>query len=204
MMLNLYVNIMAGLLYLAMMGVCSTLRFDERWENDLAKAKAEGGNVLFAVWHQATFVMFYLYRHKNAVILVTSEIRGEILGRCAEWLGFEVIAVPSAKDKFDYARSLTGMVKALKSGRDAVIAVDGPTGPLYDVKPGAAYLAGKAEVPILPIGILADGKLTLNWRWDKFFVPLPFSKVTVKIGQLIRPQELGQADLKGRLEVLSR
>jgi hypothetical protein len=148
--------------------------------------------------------MFYLYRQKNATILVTSEVRGQILGRCAEWLGFEAIAVPSAKDKFDYARSLTGIVKALKSGRDAVIAVDGPTGPLFDVKPGAAYLAGKAEVPILPIGVVAESKLTLSWRWDKFFVPLPFSRVIIKIGRLIRPAEIEKVDLKGRLEVLSR
>jgi lysophospholipid acyltransferase (LPLAT)-like uncharacterized protein len=160
--------------------------------------------VLFAVWHQATFAMFYLYRGTDAVILVTEEPRGRILAKCAGWMGYQVITVPNEKRNFDYARSLARMIKLLKKGHNAVIAVDGPSGPLFDVKPGAFYISAKAKVPIIPVAIKAPWKLTLFWRWDKYFIPLPFSPLRLRVGKAIWPDKQGEADLKKVLLRLSK
>lgn len=202
-MQRLYINFAAFLLFTAINLVCRTLRFNIRWKQELDQAKNKG-NVLFAVWHQATFAMFYLYRHNNAVILVTEEMRGQILGKCAQWMGYQPITMPSQKQNFDYAQSLVNMLKLMRKGCDAVIAVDGPIGPLFEVKPGVFYIAGKAKVPIIPIGIRAPWKLTLFWRWDKYFIPLLFSPVRLRVGRAIWPDRHAAVDLKKNLKRLSQ
>jgi len=188
-LINTYINIRALLLFGLMMAICRTLRFEIEGSGWLDELKKKGKNVLFAVWHQATFVMFYLYRDQKACIVTTPEIRGRVLGKVAEWMGYQNITLPLAKEKLDAARGFAKLLKLVRKGYDAVIAVDGPNGPLYEVKPGATYLSTKGNLSIIPVGVKAPWKLTFFWRWDKYFVPLPFSKVQVKLGQPIRPGE---------------
>jgi lysophospholipid acyltransferase (LPLAT)-like uncharacterized protein len=202
-LLNIYIHIAAFLFYFSINLVCRSLRFNQGWKEDLDRASSKG-NVLFAVWHQATFAMLYLYRHSGAVILVTEETRGKILARCASWMGYQPITVPTLKEHFDYARSLTRMLKLIREGKNAVIAVDGPGGPLFEVKPGVFYIASQAGIPIVPAAIKAPWKLTLFWRWDKYFIPLPFSRVWLRVGKAILPDEHTKADLGRELHHLSR
>jgi hypothetical protein len=177
--LDLWVFLNAALLYLLIFAVCKTVRFDIHGEELVEAEKHKGSNVLFAVWHQASFVMFYLYRNKRACVITTPEVKGKILGKVAEWMGYINITLPLDSDKFDAARGFARMLKTIRAGHDAVIAVDGPKGPLYDIKPGVYFLSEKAGVPIITVGVRADRKLTLFWRWDKYFIPLPFSKVAI-------------------------
>jgi lysophospholipid acyltransferase (LPLAT)-like uncharacterized protein len=202
-LLNIYIHIAAFLFYFSINLVCRSLRFNQGWKEDLDRASSKG-NVLFAVWHQATFAMLYLYRRSGAVILVTEETRGKILARCAGWMGYQPIAVPTLKEHFDYARSLARMLKLIGEGKNAVMAVDGPCGPLFEVKPGVSYIASRAGVPIVPAAIKAPWKLTLFWRWDKYFIPLPFSRVALRVGEAIRPDEHARAGLERELQRLSQ
>ncbi|MFA4904663.1 MAG: DUF374 domain-containing protein [Desulfobaccales bacterium] len=202
-LLDLYILIQAGLLYLAINAICFTLRFNRDGPVKV-RAAQEGKNCLFAVWHRETFVMFFLYRRRRAAILVSSEARGRILGQCARWLGYETIPTPTGDDKLAAARSAARLIKLLKSGHDAVIAVDGPIGPSHEVKPGVHYIAEKAGVSIVPIGVVAPFKLTLFWRWDKYFVPLPFSPVKIQVGKPVRPGAKAALALKQELLRLSQ
>jgi len=193
--MNLWINLNAYLLYSLIMVVCKTLRLDIHGQEIVDAIKAKKGNILFAVWHQATFVMLYLYRDQGACVVTTPERRGLVLGKVAEKLGYINITMPIDGEKLDAARGFARMLKNVRKGHDAVIAVDGPKGPSFEVKPGAAYLAGKAGIPIVPIGVQAPFKLTLFWRWDKYFIPLPFSKVKVVAGEQLASGE----ELKDRI-----
>ena len=73
---NIYVHIAAAILYLSMLAICKTLRIEIKGREEYDALKKAGKNVIFAVWHQATFTMFYLYRGLGAYIFVTSEVRG--------------------------------------------------------------------------------------------------------------------------------
>src|SRR6186997_228392 len=64
---------------------------------------------------------------------------------------------------------LRQMEAALASGKDVLIAVDGPTGPRHGIAPGALWLA---DVEIRPAGCWASPALRLP-RWDRLMVPLP-------------------------------
>lgn len=201
-LINIYVNTAAFFLYWTMRIICSTIRFDFLWKNRYDEAK-QNGNVLFAVWHRATFAMFSLYKDRKACILVSSDTRGRILGNCASRMGYKVVHVPVSDSGFESARSLSKMVTLIKEGHDAVIAVDGPTGPLFEVKQGIFFLSSKLNIPIIPVGIKAARSLVLFWRWDKYFIPLPFSKLVVRIGIPILPGTGGKERLKDQLIQLS-
>jgi len=200
---NIYIYFAAGLLYLSMIIINLTLGISIKGKKNFDNLKKKNKNVVFAVWHQATFIMFHLYRHKNTAIFVTSEVRGRVLGKCAEWMGYKALPIYLGR-KITMARSTTRLLDHLKKGNDCVIAVDGPLGPLHEVKQGTSYLSRKAKAPIIPVGVNAPWRITLAWRWDKYFIPLPFSTVHINLGKPILPGEIGKVDLKKRLQNLSR
>ncbi|MBU0629377.1 MAG: DUF374 domain-containing protein [Candidatus Margulisbacteria bacterium] len=191
----------SAFLYISWVLICKTIRYDIPWRERFEK---RGENVIFAVWHQATFVMFYLYRFRRVVLLVSSEPRGRVLAQCARWLGYEIIAVNFQRDKLATARAMGKMIKLIKEGYDAVVAVDGPSGPPFAVKPGVFFLAEKAGVPIVPVGLFSPLHIKLFWRWDRYIIPFPFSRSRIRKGPMLLPGTGTPGRLKDILARLSR
>ncbi len=197
---RIYVFISGALLYLSIMLVCKSLRIKIRGENEFYELKKKS-NLLISVWHQSTFVLFFIYRRHKAYLLVSAKTRGRILGQCAKWLGYKPLPISEEKDTIS-ATSTLRTIKILKKEGDMIIAVDGPLGPAFEVKPGILYISQKAKAPIVPINFHASLRFSLFWRWDKYIIPLPFSEVKVNAGKAIVPDE--KADLKKRLDELGK
>jgi hypothetical protein len=76
---------------------------------------------------------------------------------------------------------------------------DGPRGPVHDFKPGAVMLSQLTGKPILPISIAASH----TWRfrtWDRFELPLPFSRVVIAYGEPVRLPRGLDADSLARMQ----
>jgi lysophospholipid acyltransferase (LPLAT)-like uncharacterized protein len=136
-------------------------------------------NSIFAAWHNSTFVMFEANPFPDMVVLTADGTKGDIFTKAVERYGNKIIRVPYDENRKDSAAATRKMLDSLKEGSSMIIAVDGPKGPLYNVKPGIFYLAGKSGKKIVPVGVAASQKITAPLRWDKYFVPLPFSRVSV-------------------------
>lgn len=84
------------------------------------------------------------------------------------------------------ARALRDFYETIvKQGISPAITPDGPRGPLHEFKPGAVMLAQLTGKPILPISVAASH----TWRfrtWDRFELPLPFSRVAIAFGDPVR------------------
>lgn len=197
---RIYVYFSALFLYLSIRLICKTLRFNISGDKDFYQLK-EKSNLLIAVWHQSIFVLFYIYRRQNAYFLVSAKTRGRILSQCARRLGYKTLPVSEEKDTIS-ATSTLRTIKILKKEADIIIAVDGPLGPAFVVKPGIFYISRKARVPIVPVNFSAPLRFSLFWRWDKYNVPLPFSKVKINVGKAIMPENQ-LVDLKKQLNELS-
>ena len=63
----------------------------------------------------------------------------------------------------------------------AALTPDGPRGPARKVKSGVYRLAADLDAAILPVGTSSNRPLFLN-SWDRFLVPLPFSRCAVVFG----------------------
>ncbi len=72
--------------------------------------------------------------------------------------------------------ALLQMRRSILKGASMGFAVDGPLGPLYNLKPGIIYLSQKCNVPIIPMGSAFSDAWTFEKAWDKFQLPKPLSR----------------------------
>ena len=80
------------------------------------------------------------------------------------------------------------------------ITPDGPRGPLHEFKPGAVMLAQLTGKPILPVSIAASHA----WRfrtWDRFELPLPFSRIVIAYGEPVKMPRGIDAESLARMQV---
>jgi lysophospholipid acyltransferase (LPLAT)-like uncharacterized protein len=92
-----------------------------------------------------------------------------------------------------------------------IVTPDGPTGPIYECKPGVAMLAQLSKAPLLPLAYASSGVWHLT-SWDKFMIPKPFSQIVVGIGPALSIEKSDAADgfadacknMNERLNLLSR
>jgi len=113
----------------------------------------------------------------NAVATLPS-VDGELGAMMVRRLGGAVIRGSSTHTG---ARALRDYYEALvKDNVSPVITPDGPRGPRFKFKLGAILLAQMSGRPILPMAYAASRA----WRvkWDKFVIPVPFSRAVVAIG----------------------
>ncbi|MCK4352528.1 lysophospholipid acyltransferase family protein [candidate division WOR-3 bacterium] len=133
--------------------------------------------VIYALWHDSFFPLIYAYRFHNIAVLISSHRDGEYLTRIIKPFGYKVIRGSSA-DKG--ARGFLELLKLNKSasGGSFAIAPDGPIGPRHRIKEGVLKLAEITKLPIIPVGVSISKKIQFN-SWDRFNLPLPFSKCII-------------------------
>ena len=169
--------------------VRKTGRYQVSGLEHLQAAQANNQPLVLATWHGMTMMLvgFFAnhYNLKNIVLLMPDDWRGEALQVFANKLGTEPFPMDlKGEANMATARQLATLVRRVKQGRDCYITPDGPDGPAYVIKPGVAFIAQKAKVPILPLGAYARNGYRVN-RWDRYTIPYPFSRVSVAIGEPI-------------------
>jgi lysophospholipid acyltransferase (LPLAT)-like uncharacterized protein len=111
--------------------------------------------------------------------LISPSVDGELGAMMVQRIGGHVIRGSSTSTG---ARALRDYYEALvKEGVSPVITPDGPRGPRFEFKPGAILLGQMSGRPILPLAYAA----TRAWliKWDKFVLPVPFSRVVIAVGK---------------------
>lgn len=137
-----------------------------------------------AFWHNKLVGVSVALQNsfEKRVCLASPSKDGELIAVPLEKMGFELVRGSSDKDSI---KSLLKMVKMVKNGYSAGTPVDGPKGPIYEVKQGMIYLAQKSEAPLIPIGVAFSKKWIFNKTWDRFQLPKPFSKMVCLLGEPI-------------------
>ena len=82
-------------------------------------------------------------------------------------------------------KALKDMIVNLKEAKLAAHIVDGPRGPLGVVKAGVIRLAHATDAVIVPFSVSAEKAWNFN-SWDKFLLPKPFAKVSLRFGEMIK------------------
>ena len=90
--------------------------------------------------------------------------------------------------------------------------VDGPKGPRHQVKDGSVFLAMRTPAHIVPLRAFME-KAKVFRSWDRFQLPLPFSRVHIVFGEPYLPESTDingetlareRQKLQERLEALNR
>ena len=144
-----------------------------------------GGAVLLCAWHQQFFSAirhFQNYRIFNPAIMISQSSDGEIVAGGARRAGWNPVRGSASRNG---RTALKEMIVNLKTTKLAAHIVDGPRGPLGIVKPGAIRLAHVSNAVIVPFYVSAEKRWQFN-SWDKFLLPKPFSKVSLRFGEMIK------------------
>ncbi|MBN2541785.1 lysophospholipid acyltransferase family protein [bacterium] len=162
--------------------------FGKTWRITIEGADNEkvDGGFLYAFWHGRMLPFAYSHRHKGILVLISEHQDGEVIARAIKTLGFGAVRGSTTRGG---RKALRNMVKRLTNNEIIAITPDGPRGPRYVVQQGIAYVSAKAKVPIIPASNSAKDKIHLT-SWDKFMIPLPFTRVRILIGEPIYPRDL--------------
>jgi lysophospholipid acyltransferase (LPLAT)-like uncharacterized protein len=161
---------------------------------------AQGRNIIYAFWHGRQFLLFFAYRNTGIVIPASESRDGEIQAGIIGRFGLGVVRGSSKRKG---AQALLGLVDALRSGKDIAIAVDGPRGPVYEVKQGITYIAGKLGIPIVPLSVAAKRAWVLEKIWDKYLLPVPCTECVILYGEPITVSGTSEEELENKRRELT-
>lgn len=124
------------------------------------------------------FAMFG--RDRQPIGLVSTHRDGEVIASVLKNLGWDLVRGSSTRGG---ARAALEIARSCRD-RCVMVTPDGPRGPRAKVEPGLVQLAGLCRLPIRIV------RFEVGWRknlssWDRFVVPLPFTKVRVTISEPI-------------------
>lgn len=136
---------------------------------------------ILTFWHnKVVMVLLTISFIKKRIGLSSPSKDGELITVPLEKFGTEMIRGSSDKDS---VKSLIKLIKKVNEGYRMGTPVDGPKGPIHEVKSGMVYLAQKTGKAIVPLGAAYDKKWVFKKSWDKFELPKPFTKAVVIYGE---------------------
>ena len=134
---------------------------------------------LYVFWHRVQFFLAYPHRRENLAVLVSLSKDGELIARVLRRFGLATIRGSSSRGG---VQALNEMVETLKRGTRVAVTPDGPRGPRWTVHPGAALVALKTGLPVVPVACAARRALVFK-SWDEYIVPLPFNRIALVHGK---------------------
>ena len=199
------INKISGIiLYLFSVLVYRTCRFTFHGLDQLKAYQALDLPVIITSWHGMTMMVAGFINKMMDIsefsVIMPDDYRGDVLAIFAEYLGVEPIKVNLSGDStFGLGRKLVSLMKKMKEGQNFLIHPDGPAGPAYKVKPGLSFIAQKTGAAILPLGCYCRNAYHVN-RWDRYTLPLPFSKIHIQLGSLIFiPEDINDLEETNRM-----
>ena len=166
---------------------------EKEWMDYLKK----GNPVLLCTWHQQFFSAirhFQSYKEFNPSLMISQSRDGQIVAGVARRSGWNAVRGSSSKGG---KQALKEMIVNLRRSKLAGHIVDGPRGPSGVVKTGIIRLAHAAEAVIVPFFVSTESGWYFN-SWDSFLLPKPFSKVSLKFGEMIK---LEKTDRRDQIEI---
>jgi lysophospholipid acyltransferase (LPLAT)-like uncharacterized protein len=160
---------------------------------DRPELLARGPHV-YAYWHSmamtAFLVMFELPGPFTALCHPAWYLRQwEILARRHRWrivMGSTGHAGRAASER---------IIDDVRDGCSTIVCPDGPAGPPRVAKRGVFHIAARSGAPIVPLVFELDRPVTLP-TWDRMQLPLPGSRVVVRVGEpiAVRPDDVGASE----------
>ena len=188
----------AWLIWAALRLIAATLRYRVCDPHGFI-AQKDCGQAIYCVWHNRLALCMKLYftfgrRHHQAARLagmVSASKDGAFLAAILERFGVQPVRGSSSRRG---PQALLELTTWAKRGYDLAITPDGPRGPRYVVQDGAMALAQVTGLPLVPASYHLHWKIQLK-SWDRFQIPLPFSRCDVFAGRTTQvPRETSDAE----------
>lgn len=132
---------------------------------------------VIAFWHGEMLPVWKFFATYKPVAVVSLSKDGELLASVLSKWTYNLIRGSSSKKS---QNMLYEMIETAKK-KYILITPDGPRGPKNKFKIGAVITAQRANVPLVLLQCEIKNKKIFKKSWDSFELPLPFSKITIRI-----------------------
>ncbi len=146
------------------------------------------GGVIIVIWHAQLLLSAGTWpmRRRETYGLISKSRDGDVLADVMAQIGYKSVRgssmKPTAMDKAKGgAAALRAMVRVVRDGHAMALTPDGPRGPAEVMGEGVETLAKLTQAPVMVAGLAAAPAWRLN-TWDRFLIPLPFSRGAVVYG----------------------
>jgi lysophospholipid acyltransferase (LPLAT)-like uncharacterized protein len=181
------------ILYLFLRGLALTLRY--RWTDRSGFfGQRPVPNAIYCIWHNRLALcmrLYYGYVRKHNQIpglaaMISASKDGAFLSAVLQRFGVQPVRGSTSRRG---RQALLELTKWAGRGYDLAITPDGPRGPCYQVQDGVMALAQLTGLAIVPLAYNLGWKIRLK-SWDRFQIPLPFSRCEMILGKPVRvPRE---------------
>jgi hypothetical protein len=153
----------------------------------------EGKPFILAFWHGRILMMPYSWRRGMPMNMLISKHRdGDLIADTIGWFGLGTVRGSSAKPGREKEKgalsALMQIARALKKGEYAGITPDGPRGPRMRASEGIAAVARLSGAPVIACAWATRRRVVLK-SWDRFVIPLPFTRGVFVWGEPIHVAE---------------
>ena len=176
---RILVWVISSLGYLVIRVICSTVRWQVEGLEHYRSILDGGRRIIYAFWHGRILMATYYWRNHEIVVMTSRSREGDYIARLIKHFGHGAARGSSSRGS---RRALVEMIRELRQNRDVAFTIDGPRGPRYIAKPGAAWLAAKTGHAVMPFNISCRSAWVLS-SWDRFQIPKPFTRALVSIGE---------------------
>jgi lysophospholipid acyltransferase (LPLAT)-like uncharacterized protein len=193
-----YQRLGAWIIWAALRLIAATIRF--RINDPYGfMAQTDCRQAIYCIWHNRLALCMKLYftfgrrRHQAAGLagMVSASKDGAFLAAILERFGVQPVRGSSSRRG---PQALLELTTWAERGYDLAITPDGPRGPRYVVQDGAMALAQITGLPLVPASYHLRWKIQLK-SWDRFQIPLPFSRCDVFAGRITQvPRETSDAE----------
>jgi hypothetical protein len=169
--------------YIRLLFLTYRLKIEAETNKNINKILSKG---IFYFWHQNIISATYFFLKNKAIghCIISPSKDGKIIGFIAQKLGFKVIYGSAYKDTIKLVRQTLDI---LDLNKKIAIVGDGSRGPAKKLQRGIIYFASKSRLPLIFVDCKPNISIKLNKSWDKFKIPLPFSKIYVKVHTPVYP-----------------
>jgi lysophospholipid acyltransferase (LPLAT)-like uncharacterized protein len=146
---------------------------------------------VYVFWHGQQFALLRWRMRGRTAALVSRSRDGELVATALARIG---VASERGSSSRGGAAGLRAIVRRLRGRLDAAFALDGPRGPALVVRSdrggvGAALAARLGGGVVVPFAAACARCHVFARAWDRFELPLPFTRVAVVVGAPVEPED---------------
>ncbi len=125
-------------------------------------------------WHARLLMLPYAWADKKNpfYMLISAHKDGRLISKTVGHFGILTIAGSTERGGTE---ALLGMVRHSRRGDTLGITPDGPRGPVHKVSDGTVMLSYLSKADLMPVTFTTSRKKFFK-TWDRFLLPLPFSR----------------------------
>ena len=155
-----------------------------RWQRNDVRLLEIDEPMIGVFWHGRQLMLAPIFSDRKQAIplsmLISNHADGVLISKAVSWFGIHTIHGSSSKGG---SEAFLELKEALEHGGSVGITPDGPRGPIYQAKNGAAKLAALTGKKIFPVSYTSNQFWKLK-SWDEMIIPKPFSKAVCIVGNM--------------------